>query len=221
VDTSPLSLLFDEATPGHYWIHYPNAIWETRDGGASFERFRREGVIVAAAVDPGRPGKLAALTDEGVVFEPGGAVLGKIEGGERLAAIAVDGSGRVHVGGGRHEDLFLARLNPEGEITYFSYFGGRRPEDSAFLTVLENGNVVLLGRTRSPDVAVAEAFQPAFGGGSDLVLLEVTGEGALVRSSYLGGSGVDFPLGVAKIPGGGVAVTAETLPGTVSVTRID
>src|SRR5262249_51174093 len=69
------------------------------------------------------------------------------------------------------------------------------------------------GRTASTNFPIANALQPAYGGGSyDAFVARIRADGSsLIYSTYLGGSGNDLGLGIAVDPATGDAiVTGQT-----------
>jgi hypothetical protein len=152
--------------------------------------------------------------------------------------IAIDGSGVAIVVGATGEGLratpgafqtevaglfdgFMAKLNATGTaLTYVTYFGGRLDETRERVAVDPSGAIYISGTTRSPDFPISSgAFQTTcppivFGGcGSIAFVMKFTGTGALVYSTYLGGSATVGPatLGTSS-EANGIAVddTGET-----------
>jgi hypothetical protein len=124
--------------------------------------------------------------------------------------------------GGARANAFVAKLNSSGSaLLYSSYMGGRGSnlEDvGVAIKVDEAGYAYLTGSTETfPDVIsgtrfpIVNAFQPTHGGGvSDAFVVKLTPQGALVYSSYLGGSGGDNANGIALGASGTVYVTGTT-----------
>jgi hypothetical protein len=118
-------------------------------------------------------------------------------------------------GGG--EDLFIARFNPNGELLFSTFFGGSGTDEPNAIAVHPDGHIIVVGYTRSIDFPVTEgAFQEEYAGGSafgtgDGFILKLSGDGSRVLyASYFGGSGDDFPTGVAVGTDGSVYVVGET-----------
>lgn len=99
--------------------------------------------------------------------------------------IAVDRAGAVYVGGSTDSlafptrnavqpkrkaaiDAFVTKYAPAGRgILYSTYLGGSKSERASGLAVTRAGEVVLAGRTDSPDFPVANPQQPALAGDID------------------------------------------------------
>ena len=89
-------------------------------------------------------------------------------------------------------DVFVAKLSPTGDTLLFSTFLGGSAQDKAWGLGLDGGNnIYITGHTYSSDFPLRDALQPHFGGYRDAFVSAFTSEGALLYSSYLGGSEAD------------------------------
>jgi hypothetical protein len=150
----------------------------------------------------------------------------------RVGAIAVDAAGNAFVTGSTtsadfpatagafrttnagFSDAFVARLNATGSaLVYSTYLGGGDYDRGHGIAVDAAGNAYVTGETWSLDFPTTPgAFQPAKAGGatdSFVTKLDPTGS-ALVYSSYLGGTGSEFPGRLALDAAGQVYVTGAT-----------
>jgi hypothetical protein len=101
-------------------------------------------------------------------------------------------------------DGFLARLNPSGTGVIFSTHLGGSGDDAAHgLAIDAAGNAYVTGFTPSPNFPIKKPIQPTLPSAvGSAFLLKTTAAGALVYSTYLGGTGsaqtfnVDLPGGV-------------------------
>ncbi|MCJ7588471.1 MAG: SBBP repeat-containing protein [Candidatus Aminicenantes bacterium] len=136
--------------------------------------------------------------------------------------MAIDGSGSVYVCGstngsdfpvknafqnksrGRGE-TFISKLAPSGKaLVYSSYLGGPAYDMASSLSVDGTGAVDITGRTDGA-FPLKNAFQPKRKGGGEGFVSKVAPDGqGLVYSTYLGGSGTDYPFGIA-VDGSGAA----------------
>ncbi|MCX6563281.1 MAG: SBBP repeat-containing protein, partial [Candidatus Aminicenantes bacterium] len=138
-------------------------------------------------------------------------------------------------------DCFVTKLNPAGSaLVYSTYLGGSGAEpdyreyyyySSLYddcgnrIAVDNSGSAYVAGWTRSADFpTTAGAFDPSFnetgtltGGDGFVAKFNASGTG-LVYSTFLGGSSVDIPRGIALDNGGYLYVTGETRSADFPVT---
>jgi hypothetical protein len=149
------------------------------------------------------------------------------------AAIAVDSSGTVYVTGstwsanfplenafqstlGGRCNAFIARLAANGNALLFStYLGGSGctfgyPETGQGIALDAQGDAYVAGITSSSDFPLANAIQPQLEGSQDAFVAKVNSSGALLFSTYMGGSGVDFGNAIALDASGSVYVVGYT-----------
>jgi hypothetical protein len=146
--------------------------------------------------------------------------------------IAVDSSGNAYVTGRTYStdfptanplqasykgelDAFVAKLNPAGSaLVYSTYLGGDRYDEGNSIAVDPSGNAYVTGVTYSANFPTATPFQTTCGGCStyaDAFVVKLNALGsALVYSTYLGGSAVDYGYGIAVDSSGNAYVTGET-----------
>ncbi|HVF89450.1 MAG TPA: SBBP repeat-containing protein [Blastocatellia bacterium] len=162
-------------------------------------------------------------------------------GQDRGNGIAVDLSGNAYVTGKTtslnfprregafqdalrgFEDGFVAKLNASGDtLIYSTYLGGSGNTDQGLdIAVDALGQAYVAGETTSLDFPVSpQAFQPAFGGGTqffgDAYITKMNAAGsALVFSTYLGGSGGEIAHAIAIDAAGSAYIT-----GTVDSTDL-
>ena len=147
---------------------------------------------------------------------------------DRGQGIAVDASGNAIVAGwttstnfprsnavqntyGGNGDAFAAKLNANGNGLLFSTYLGGSSYDCGFHVATDAaGAAYAVGYTESTNFPVANAFRATQGGDRDVFVTKLSGNGVLVYSTYLGGSGRDEGYGVAVGPGGEAYVTGHT-----------
>src|SRR5262245_12443173 len=150
----------------------------------------------------------------------------------RVGAITVDAAGNAYVTGSTNSadfpttagayhitnagfaDAFVTKLNATGSaLIYSTYLGGSDFDRGYGIAVDAAGNAYVTGEAVSTDFpTTAGAFQPAKAGGfsdSFVTKLNATGS-ALVYSSYLGGTGSEFPGRLALDAAGQAYVTGAT-----------
>ena len=132
--------------------------------------------------------------------------------------LAVDAAGNAYVTGGLENlGVFAAKLGYAGSPHYFVYFGagpvGYRTDTGTAVAVDGAGNAYVTGRTDfwGDFPTTGGAFQPAFGGGlGDAFVVKLNGRGAIVYSTYLGGTAWDYGMDIAVDAAGSAYVTGRT-----------
>ena len=146
--------------------------------------------------------------------------------------IAVDSAANVYVTGstnspdfptvnaaftdndGSFDDIFVAKLRPDGrQLLYSTYLGGTGVDSSGDITADNAGNAYVTGFTLASNFPTKSAYQSntASAGQADAVVtkLDTTASGAasVVYSTYLGGGAEDYGMEI-EVDGSGQAVIA-------------
>jgi hypothetical protein len=112
------------------------------------------------------------------------------------------------------QNAFVSKLGPGGSSPVFStYLGGSQTDAGLGLTIDDNDNVYVTGRTDSPDFPTQSPTQGTIGGGYDAFISAFSPSGtALTFSTFLGGSGNEDVLGgsIAVDSAQNVYVTGDT-----------
>ncbi len=153
-------------------------------------------------------------------------------GGETAYSVAIDSLGDAYVTGvtastnfpttssayqttyAGDGDVFVTEFNPTGTGVVFStYLGGSGVDTpSQIYLAPSTGNIFLVGSTQSNNFpTTSTAFQPHYGGNQDAFLTEMKPDGsALIYSTYIGGTEIDFGTALALDASGNVYVTGST-----------
>jgi hypothetical protein len=146
---------------------------------------------------------------------------------DRGSGIAVDGEGNVFVTGDTWslgwvsggfdttldggEDGFVVKLSENGQPLWSTYLGGSDLDSSNGIAVDGVGNVFVTGETDSPPSWVSGGFDTTYNGGyPDAFVVKLSGSGAHLWSTYLGGSRGDSGEDIAVDHTGNVFVTGWT-----------
>lgn len=96
-------------------------------------------------------------------------------------------------------------------LVYSTYLGGSGNDDGTWIAVDSYGNAYATGVTNSINFPTQNALQPALGGGFDFFVTKINACGSgFVYSTYLGGSGFDFSIGIDVDSCGNAYVTGIT-----------
>jgi len=135
--------------------------------------------------------------------------------GDTAFGIAVDGAGNAYITGqaastdfptvspaqpnnAGKQEAFIAKLNAPGTaLVYSTYLGGADTDYGQAIAVDNNGNAYVAGVTLSTNFPVKSAVQAAKPGGMDGFVTKLDANGAIVLSTYLGGSGSDLATAIA------------------------
>lgn len=151
-------------------------------------------------------------------------------GADEGHGIAVDGAGNAYVTGGTGSTdfptlnalqganaggntiAFVTKLDANGVLVYSTYLGGTDDTDEGNGIAVDGaGNAYVAGDADSTDFPTLNALQGANAGGIDAFVAKLDTNGALVYSTYLGGSGSEQLSGDIAVDGAGNAyVTGRT-----------
>ena len=113
-------------------------------------------------------------------------------------------------------DVFLTKLDDDGQLVYSTYLGSPGRETPTGMTLDGDRNVYIVGFTDSHEFPTVNAFQPDFGGttifyGGDGFVMKLDPTGTdLIYSSYLGGTSDDSVIDVAVDDAGAAYVVGYT-----------
>ena len=215
-----LSVVINPLSPSTLYIGASGGVFKSTDEGNTWLLASPPSMIRSArvlAIDPKSPSTLYAGS-LGSVFKTtdAGATWAAMNNGFPIVvvnALGVDPQtpATIYLGSSIRHDAFVTRLNAAGSaLTYSTLLGGTQDDLAVGLAVDNVGNAVVTGLTVSSDFPTVHALQPAFAGGSDVFITRHNSTGALVYSTYLGGSGSDEGLAVAADSSGNAYVVGHT-----------
>jgi hypothetical protein len=116
--------------------------------------------------------------------------------------------------------IFVAELAANGEsLVYATYLGGSDYDYPYAIAVDSTGAAYVTGLTESSDFPVMNALYSSLNGPEDAFVTKFSpGGGALTYSTYLGGSGSDYALGIAVDSGHNAYVAGTTQSGDFPTT---
>ena len=191
----------------------------------------------ATAVQPSYGGQADAFVIK-LNAAGSGEIYGTFLGGsqtDKALGIAVDSSGNAYIAGNTTSfdfplhnavqtiapyspsgDGFVAKLNGDASaLVYSTYLSGVGGSSANAIAVDGNGNAYVTGRNMlqvnlAADFPLKDALQPTMAGGNDAFLTKFDPTGALVYSTYLGGSSDDSGLAVGVDSAGDAYVAGTT-----------
>lgn len=94
-------------------------------------------------------------------------------------------------------DGYLAAFGTGGQLQWSKLLGGSGNDEALALSLDPVGNLMVAGTTTSTDVAMLDAHQPAYGGGSmDGFIMRYSPVGIPLWSTLYGGNGIDQPTDI-------------------------
>ena len=111
---------------------------------------------------------------------------------------------------GGNIDSFVAKFNPNGGLIFSTFIGGNSADIGTDIAVDNEGNSYITGFTASPNFPVKMAYNETYGGKTDCFLTKLNATGAIVTSTYVGGSGEDEGLSLALDSGNIIYVAGFT-----------
>lgn len=151
-------------------------------------------------------------------------------GADKVLGVAADASGNTYVAGltqsvdfptlnpiqsakSGSTDVFIAKINAAGNaLVYSTFLGGSNVDAALGIARDAAGNAYVTGYTASPDFpATPNVVQPALKGGAyDAFVAKLGPGGALVYSTFLGGSNVDVANAITVDASGSAWVAGFT-----------
>lgn len=108
-------------------------------------------------------------------------------------------------------DAFITKFNAAGSgVVYSTYFGGQADDGGYGVGVDSAGNAYVAGVAISANFPLKSAAQAQSGGTDEAFVLKLDPAGALVYSTYLGGSGKETAFGLAADANGNAYVIGRT-----------
>jgi hypothetical protein len=116
------------------------------------------------------------------------------------------------IGGPGYDDAFVTKFNAAGSaLVYSTYLGGSNTDEGVGVAIDSAGNAYITGLTRSTNFPTANAFQGMNHGDYDAFVTKINAAGSgLVYSTYLGGSALDYSLGIAVDSTGNAYIVGQT-----------
>jgi uncharacterized protein (TIGR03437 family) len=117
-------------------------------------------------------------------------------------------------------DVFVAKLSPDGDVLFSTYFGGSHDETPRAIAVGADGGVYVTGTTASLDFPTTNAaFQPGARNQGAKFLFKLNADGTLAYSTYFAGD-YDYNTSASAlaVDAQGSAIVAGTTSGGIPTT---
>jgi len=140
------------------------------------------------------------------------------QGSERVSCpFVARGPRTIGFACGPHDESRTLVIDP---LVYSTYLGGSGNEDGYAITTDANGYAYVTGRTTSPTYPMTVgAYDTSYNAGlADVFVTKLNQTGALVYSTFLGGSDYESGVGIAVDGSGAAYVMGETFSGNFPTT---
>ncbi len=149
-------------------------------------------------------------------------------GDDRAYGIAVDSGGNAYITGtttstnfptkaplqsglSGSRDAFVLKLNAAGNgLTFSTFLGGAGSETGYGIALDTQANAYVTGDTTSSNFPTRTPFQASLNGAQDAFVTKISSAGALVYSTYLGGTASEHGAAIAVDAAGDAYVTGGT-----------
>ncbi len=107
-------------------------------------------------------------------------------------------------------DIFISKFSSEGILKWSTYLGGNDSDYGKAVCFDFLNNVYITGDTNSADYPTINAYDSTYNGQGDTFLTKFSSSGALVWSTYIGGSALDWGYSMDINMLGNVVLTGTT-----------
>jgi hypothetical protein len=125
------------------------------------------------------------------------------------------GTGTIQSSAQGSYDAFVYKLDNNGNRVWATYYGGTG-NDFGYRIKTWNNNIIFCGYGSSTDIPITTgAWQDTSAGSYDAFIVKLDQNGTLYRSTYFGGAGGEFALGLAIDNAGNVIMGGSTSSSTL------
>ena len=111
-------------------------------------------------------------------------------------------------------DFWVLRIDANGSFVWKKNFGGSEIDLGYAITKTGDGNVIIVGDTRSNDGNVSNLY-----GNADVWALKINPNGAIIWEQSYGGTQFESARDIVALPGGAYAIAASSRSNDVDVTN--
>ncbi|MFZ2125732.1 MAG: prepilin-type N-terminal cleavage/methylation domain-containing protein [Candidatus Saccharimonadales bacterium] len=113
-------------------------------------------------------------------------------------------TGNTYSFGGGGSDMFLAKYNSDGTLSWDKTWGGSRDDVGRSLVETKDGGILVTGNTSSYGTAVATMYY------ADIFLAKYNSDGDLLWSNTWGGPNIDDSTSIAQSNDGSILIVGRT-----------
>jgi hypothetical protein len=143
---------------------------------------------------------------DGIAVDEDGNVY--ITGYTKSTDFATPGAYDISLGG--EIDAYVSKFSADGTLLWSTYLGGTNYEEGRGIAVDSSGNVYVTGMTESADFPIQSGYDEDYNGGSDVFLSKFGADGALLWSTFLGGSDYDRGYDISCDASGNIYIVGYT-----------
>jgi uncharacterized protein (TIGR03437 family) len=177
------AILADSKRPGVLYTSSQNGLWKSTDSGATWTRK----ITLPAPIitqDPST-GTLYASQLNGIIASTDGfETFTKVGPPVVNTGALVAAGGKLFVGAATTSDVFIAKLDRDGNTVWATYLGGSATEVARAMTVDDAGAVYVTGVTQSQDFPVSSG---AYASSGASFVSKLNPDGSLAWSTYFAG----------------------------------
>ena len=124
---------------------------------------------------------------------------------------SISSGGFQNTFGGGINDVIMVKFNSNGIRIWSSYLGGSNDDVGRSIHLQTNGEILIIGDTKSTNNVAYNGFQNTFGGGlGDAFLAKFNSNGIRIWSSYYGGNGSDVGRNIKSGVNGDIFICGFT-----------
>lgn len=111
-------------------------------------------------------------------------------------------------------DFWVLKISNEGHLIWEKSFGGSEVEEPRGITNTNDGNIVIVGDTRSTDIDISSN-----NGGADLWMIKISTDGDLIWEKTFGGTSFDVARSISQSKDNGFIISGNSRSSDLNFTN--
>lgn len=111
-------------------------------------------------------------------------------------------------------DFWVLKISNEGNLIWEKSFGGSEVEEPRGITNTNDGNIVIVGDTRSTDIDISSN-----NGGADLWMIKISTDGDLIWEKTFGGTSFDVARSISQSKDNGFIISGNSRSSDLNFTN--